>query len=62
MHRYMEARESHGIWDWGWPEGRKSTHRTAMLATREESSPPDSSTPSGTSDISRFTTALISVP
>ena len=32
-----------------------------MLATREESSPPDRSTPSGASDMSRFTTAAMSV-
>ena len=32
-------------------------HLLATLATREESSPPDSSTPRGASDMSRFTTA-----
>ena len=31
----------------------------ATLATREESRPPDSRTPKGASDISRFTTALM---
>ena len=31
----------------------------ATLATREESRPPDRSTPKGASDISRFTTALM---
>lgn len=32
------------------------THLTAMLATSDESSPPDSSTPSGASDMRRFMT------
>ncbi len=40
--------------------GRVGARLTAMDATSEESSPPDSSTPSGASDISRFTTAATS--
>ena len=35
-------------------------HFTAMEATNEESRPPDSSTPKGTSDMSRLTTEATS--
>lgn len=39
----------------------KLAYLTATLATSEESRPPDSSTPKGASDMSRFTTLLTNV-
>jgi len=39
----------------------KFAYLTATLATSEESRPPDSSTPKGASDMSRFTTLLTKV-
>ena len=40
-------------------QGKIESHLIATLATKEESRPPDSRTPKGASDISRFTTALM---
>ena len=44
---------------WQGVQGCKA-HFTAMEATNEESRPPDSSTPKGTSDMSRLTTEATS--
>jgi hypothetical protein len=49
------------LWSLSKALGESLMCRTATLATRLESSPPDSRMASGASDISRFTTALMKV-